>query len=126
MGTVDVYKKLSALEQGKAMTNIKTKISNMGKTMDLQFDEYVNDQIPNKIISLNKLSQTIPNLFVESKPIKVNIIKTSNKKNAKLPPRKRRKLNKNKMEIDEEENDSADEAIWFKKAIRTRSELSRL
>merc|ERR1712228_804439 len=99
----------------------------MIKTMDLQFDEYVNDQIPNKIISLNKLSQTIPNLFAESKPIKVNIIKTSNnKKNAKLPPRKRRRLNKNKMEIDEEENDNEDEAIWFKKAVRTRSELSRL
>ena len=132
-----INEKLSSSEQKKAMKEIKTKIENIQKKMDTKFEQYINDDIPNKIIELNKLSQKVPNLFNESLPIKVNIINNKHDKNNKnnkkslviSPPRKRRKLSKNNDDDDNNDNnDNEDEEqrIWFKKSQRTLSEIARL
>eukprot|EP00483_Globobulimina_turgida_P011001 UN11022 len=123
--TVAQYKNLSSSEQKQAMKEIKNKILHLSKTIDSEFDEYINQQIPNKIIALNTLSQSISNLFVESETIKVNVMENESRTNInnKAPPRKRRKLNKNR---NDEKNDNNINKIWDRKVARSKSEIFRL
>eukprot|EP01084_Bolivina_argentea_P072428 131505_1 len=132
--TVEQYKNLSSSEQKQAMKQINNKISKISKKINIEFDEYLNKQIPTKIIELNTLSQSIPNLFVASESIKVNIMNNTldnNKlKNNKSPPRKRRKLNGNDIQNNNNNNNNnnneTENKIWFKKAQRSKSEIFRL
>eukprot|EP00485_Elphidium_margaritaceum_P002090 CAMPEP_0202701654 /NCGR_PEP_ID=MMETSP1385-20130828/14720_1 /ASSEMBLY_ACC=CAM_ASM_000861 /TAXON_ID=933848 /ORGANISM="Elphidium margaritaceum" /LENGTH=312 /DNA_ID=CAMNT_0049359117 /DNA_START=65 /DNA_END=1003 /DNA_ORIENTATION=+ len=119
--TVEQYTKLSASEKKQAMKGIEENMKQIMSTLDAQFDRYINHEIPNKIMTLNQLSQTIPTLFTASQDINVNIVvessttqtlskqqsssssstvhkntknSKSKSKNSKLsPPRKRRKFN---------------------------------
>lgn len=112
------------------MKEIKTKIDKLQKNLDTEFERYISNEIPSKIISLNQLSQDVPSFFEENYEINVNIINqnTNDKKRKSVksaPPRKRRKLSNNNNS-NKEENDEQKLNIWLKKSPRTPSEIMRL
>mmetsp|Transcript_20554 Transcript_20554/g.32721 ORF Transcript_20554/g.32721 Transcript_20554/m.32721 type:complete len:289 (+) Transcript_20554:22-888(+) len=135
--TVEQYNKLDESEQKKAMKEIEAKIKSLQQTLDKEFEQYINNEIPAKIIELNGMSRKVPTLFHETPPIKVNILHTdvaathqqTASKNAKnsntAPPRKRRRLNPNKEDNDEDDT-QIHTGVWYSKTPRTLSELSRL
>eukprot|EP01083_Nonionella_stella_P057730 151433_1 len=123
--TVQDYKNLTSSEQKKALKETKTKISKLSKQIDSEFDEFIQHQIPMKIISLNKLSKQIPSLFNPSESIQVDIIGNDGC-NTQPPPRKRRKVNGKDTTGKHKNNQDANHAIWSKKTMRTPSEIGRL